>query len=90
MEGRNAAMRSAPAPARSGSCVDLAASGNVQRLFGNDAQSDEDHVLRVLAPKLTTYQGFYDAELGDLPGALRLSSTMMKRIDPDRTIPLDR
>ena len=57
-----------------------------ERLFG-----EPDYMLRVLAPNLTAYQEFYDAELGDLPGVLRLSSTLvMKRVGPDRTIPLDR
>lgn len=55
-----------------------------QRLFG-----DPDYMLRVLARDLTAYQEFYDATLVGLPGVQRLTSTLvMKRIGPDRTVPL--
>ncbi|MDO4918155.1 Lrp/AsnC family transcriptional regulator [Kocuria sp.] len=55
-----------------------------ERLFG-----EPDFMLRVLAPDLTAYQKFYDTVLSGLPGVQRLNSTLvMKRIGPDREIPV--
>jgi DNA-binding Lrp family transcriptional regulator len=55
-----------------------------ERLFGQP-----DYMLRVLARDLTAYQELYDQTLGTLPGVERLTSTLvMKRIGPERTIPL--
>jgi DNA-binding Lrp family transcriptional regulator len=55
-----------------------------ERLFG-----DPDYMLRILARDLPAYQELYDRSLGALPGVQRLTSTLvMKRIGPERTIPL--
>lgn len=55
-----------------------------ERLFG-----EPDFMLRVLVPDLAAYQKFYDTVLSGLPGVQRLNSTLvMKRIGPDREIPV--
>ena len=55
-----------------------------ERLFG-----EPDFMLRVLVPDLAAYQKFYDTVLSGLPGVQRLDSTLvMKRIGPDREIPV--
>lgn len=55
-----------------------------ERLFG-----EPDYMLRVLTRDLTAYQQLYDKALGKLPGVQRLTSTLvMKRIGPERTVPL--
>lgn len=55
-----------------------------ERLFG-----EPDFMLRVLVADLAAYQKFYDTVLSGLPGVQRLNSTLvMKRIGPDREIPV--
>ena len=55
-----------------------------ERLFG-----ETDYMLRVLTADLAAYQQLYDTALGGLPGVQRLTSTLvMKRVGPERTIPL--
>lgn len=55
-----------------------------ERLFG-----DPDYMLRVLTTDLPAYQDLYDRALGALPGVQRLTSTLvMKRIGPNRALPL--
>lgn len=57
---------------------------DAERLFGAP-----DYMLRVLATDLQAYQELYDRELGSLPGVQKLTSTLvMKRVGPDRTLPL--
>ena len=55
-----------------------------ERLFG-----EPDYMLRVLTRDLAAYQELYDRSLGALPGAKRLTSTLvMKRVGPERTVPV--
>lgn len=62
----------------------IPAIAEAQRLFG-----EPDFMLRVLARDLAGYQELYDETLSALPGVLQLRSTLvMKKIGPDRTIPV--
>ncbi len=55
-----------------------------ERLFG-----EPDFMIRVLTKDLAGYQELYDRSLSHLPGAKRLTSTIvMKRIGPERTVPV--
>ncbi len=55
-----------------------------ERLFG-----EPDFMIRVLTRDLAGYQELYDRALSHLPGAKRLTSTIvMKRIGPERTVPV--
>ena len=55
-----------------------------QRLFG-----DPDYLLRVITRDLTAFQRLYDEQLTALPGAQRLTSTLvMKSVAEGRPLPL--
>ncbi|MFC8596792.1 Lrp/AsnC family transcriptional regulator [Isoptericola sp. NPDC057191] len=57
---------------------------DAQRLFG-----EPDYLLRVLTRDLAAYQELFDTALGSLPGVQRLTSTLvMKRLGPDRAVPI--
>lgn len=57
---------------------------DAQRLFG-----EPDYLLRVVAASLTDFQRIYDEQLSTLPGAFRLTTTLvMRRVVDNRPLPL--
>lgn len=55
-----------------------------QRMFG-----DPDYIMQVMTKDLEAFQTLYDDRLSDLPGVLRLNSTLvMKNVLLDRPLPI--
>jgi len=82
---RNAAVSSAPRPARppTAALAGIPEIRHAERLFG-----DPDYLVRVATASLAAYQALRDEKLAALPGVQRLTSTIvMKRVVEDRPYP---